>query len=103
MNCPKCDIDIGDTFERADPSVGLMSGGWYCGACDLAIGEDEVEREHFDDDVPIMTAREFRGDRPIGTPISELSGQPGPRSDLGHPDHARHKEFKRIARSWGYD
>ena len=33
------------------------------------------------------------GPKPYGTPISQLSGQPGP----------GHEEFLRIARSWGYD
>lgn len=52
------------------------------------------EREPLEGDVPLMTAREFRGDRPLGTPLSELSGQPG------KPGYA---EFCRIAKSYGYD
>lgn len=44
MNCPKCDADISDTFERDDPSCGI-SAGWYCGDCDLAIAEWEAPRE----------------------------------------------------------
>lgn len=102
MNCPKCDEDISDTFERDDPSVGI-NGGWYCGVCDLAVGEHEVERERFDDDVPIITAREARGDRPLGTPLAELSGQPGDPRDPNDPRHAGYEKFKQIARSWGYD
>lgn len=43
------------------------------------------------------------GPRKLGTPLSELSGRPGPKDDIGHPDHARYAEFCRIARSWGYD
>ncbi len=27
--------------------------------------------------------------------------QPGPKDDIGHPDHARYAEFCRIARAWG--
>ena len=100
MNCPKCDADISDTHEPDDPSVGI-TGGYYCDACDLAVGEDDYEP--MEDDVPIMTAREFRGYRPLGTPLPELSAQPGPKNDIGHPDHARYAEFCRIARSWGYD
>lgn len=42
MNCPKCDADISDTHEGADPDTGVMSGGWYCDACDLAIADWEV-------------------------------------------------------------
>lgn len=26
--CPSCDADISDTYEPADPSVGILSGGW---------------------------------------------------------------------------
>ncbi len=102
MNCPKCDADISDTFEGADPSVGI-SAGWYCDACDLAIGEHEYPREPMEGDVPIMSAREFRGDRPLGTPISKLSSQPGDPKNLDDPRHAGYAEFRRIARSWGYD
>jgi hypothetical protein len=99
LNCPKCDADISDSYEPDDPSVGIV-GGWYCDACDLPIGEHEVERQHFDDDVPIPP---IDRSRPLGTPLSELSGQPGPKDDIGHPDHARYAEFCRIAKSWGYD
>lgn len=103
VNCPKCDADVSDTYEPADHSVGIMSGGWFCDACDLPIGEDEVGREPLEGDVGIMSATEFLGGRPIGTPISELSTQPGPKNDLSHPDHARYAEWCRIARSWGHD
>lgn len=102
MNCPKCDTDISDSHEPDDWSVGIV-GGWYCDACDLAIGEHEVAREPLEDDVPIISAKEARGDKPLGTPISELSGRPGPKDDIGHPDHARYAEFCRIARSWGHE
>lgn len=99
MNCPKCDADISESYEPDDPSVGI-NGGWYCDACDLPIGEWEVAREPLEDDVGVPPADRSQ---PIGTPISELSGQPGPKNDIGHPDHARYAEFCRIARSWGYD
>jgi hypothetical protein len=102
MNCPKCDADIGETFEPADFSVGIMSGGWYCDACDFAVGEDEVGREYHDDDVIVGPASRDAS-KPLGTPLSELRGQPGPKDDIGHPDHARYAEFCRIGRSWGYD
>ena len=97
MNCPKCDADISDSYEPDDPSVGIY-GGWYCGDCDLAVGED-YHREPMDDDVPIMSAKEFRGDRPLGTPASELASQPGTTDE----QRAKYENFKRIAKSWGYD
>ncbi len=101
MNCPKCDADIGDSYEPDDPSVGI-NAGWFCDACDLAVGDDG-HREPVEGDVPIMTAREFRGDRPLGTPISELSGQPGDPNDPDDPRHLGYEKFRRIARTYGYD
>jgi hypothetical protein len=102
MNCPKCDADISESFEPDDPSVGIY-GGWFCDACDLAIGEHEVDREPLPDDVPIMTAKEFHDGRLFGTPISALSGQPGDPRDPNDPRHAGYAEFCRIARFWGHE
>lgn len=101
-HCPKCDADVSDTYEPDDSSVGAV-GGWYCDACDIGIGEWEIEREPSADDVPIMSAKELRGDRPLGTPISELSGQPGNPNNLSDPRHAGYAEFCRIARSYGHE
>src|SRR5665213_2069332 len=72
MNCPKCDADIGDSYEPDDRSIG---GGWYCDACEFAIREHEVPREPMAADAEIISAHESRGDRPLGTPLSELSTQ----------------------------
>lgn len=93
INCPKCDADISDTYEPADYECGI-NPGWYCDACDLGIGEHEIEREPLDGDVGIMSAKEFRGDKPLGTPLSEISSQPGT------PGYA---EWLRISKSWGHD
>lgn len=101
MNCPKCDADVSDTYESDDASVGICAG-WYCDACDLAIGEHDYPREPLEGDVEISLAPR-RSDNEIGTPISELSGRPGPKDDSRHPDHVRYAEFCRIARSWGYE
>lgn len=90
-HCPKCEADVSDSYEGADPSVGIFAAGWYCDTCDLFI---EHAYEPMEDDVPIISATEALGDRPRGTPISQLSGRPG------EPGYA---EFKRIAKSWGYD
>lgn len=100
MICPKCKTDITESYEPDDWSVGIV-GGYYCDACDLGVGEDT--REPIEGDVPIMSAKEFRGDRPLGTPISALSSQPGDPNNLSDPRHAGYAEFCRIARSWGYD
>lgn len=99
-HCPKCDADISDSYEPDDWSVGIAAG-WYCDACDLGVGDDGY-REPMEGDVGIPPAPRPPGGK-YGTPCSELSGQPGPKNDLGHPDHARYAEFCRIARSWGYD
>lgn len=90
MNCPKCDADISDSFESDDPSVGI-NGGWYCDACDLAIGEHEVDREPLEGDVSIAPADPGRA---LGTPLSKISTQ---------PDQPGYEEWLRICRSWGYD
>lgn len=44
--CPKCGGDVSDTYEGYDPDVGIMSGGWYCEPCDLAIVEEDDESEY---------------------------------------------------------
>lgn len=102
LRCPKCDADISDTFEPDDPSCGI-SAGWFCDACNLGIAEWEAPLEPMADDVPIMSAKEFRGDRPIGTPLSELSGQPGDPRDPDDPRHAGYERFTRIAKSWEHE
>ena len=101
MNCPKCDADVSETYEPDDPLVGVC-GGWFCDACDLAIGEHEYPHEPLEGDVEIPSAPR-RPDGNIGTPLSQLSGQPGPKDDIGHPDHAHHAEFCRTARSCGFE
>lgn len=89
VDCPKCNADISDSYEPDDWSVGIV-GGYYCDACDLAVSDDYDPME---DDVVIGPAPRDP-DKPLGTPISELSGRPG------HPGYA---EFCRIAKSWGHD
>lgn len=92
VHCRKCDADISDTYEGADPSTGMMTGGYYCDACDLSVADWEVESEPMLGDVPISFAR--APGEPLGTPASQLSGRPG---------EPGWEEWKRIARSWGYD
>ena len=53
MHCPKCDADVSDSYQAAEPDVGIMSSGYYCDACDLAIDSDDGDRCH-DDDVQIF-------------------------------------------------
>jgi hypothetical protein len=96
VNCPKCQADISDTYEGADPEVGMMSGGYYCQDCDHGVAEWEVEREPQPGDVQISFARP---NSEIGTPASELASQPGTTIE----QRLRHENFCRIAKSWGYD
>ena len=91
IHCPKCDADVSDSYEPADPSVGIMCGGWYCGACDLPV---DGEHESSEGDAPISFVEPREPGEKLGTPLSELSGQPG---------SPGYEKFKRIAKSWGYD
>lgn len=50
--CPKCGTDIGDSYQGAEPDVGI-GAGWYCDTCDLAIGDEDGPEPH-DDDVQIF-------------------------------------------------
>jgi hypothetical protein len=50
--CPKCGVDIGDSYQGAEPDVGI-GGGWYCDACDLAVGDEDGPEPH-DDDVQVF-------------------------------------------------
>ena len=99
MHCPKCDADISESYEPDDWSCGITEG-WFCDACDLAVAGWEHPREPMEGDVGIPPRDP---DRPLGIPLSELSGQPGPKNDPRHPDHKRYENFKRIARSWGHE
>lgn len=93
--CPKCDVDISESYEPADHSVGIMGGGWYCDTCDLAVSEEDYH-EPMDGDIgPISFIDPDRkpGD-PIGTPLSEISTQPGT---------SGYAEWVRISKSWGHD
>lgn len=74
-HCPDHDFEY-DPYER----------GRFCVHCGM-----EHEYEPDEHDVPISF---IDGDRPLGTPLSQLSGRPG------HPGYA---EFCRIAESWGYE
>jgi len=96
IHCPKCAADISDTYEAADPSVGIMCGGYYCDACDLGVADHEAY-EPMEGDVPISVTHDPA--EPLGTPFSELASQPGTTPE----QQAKYENFKRIARSWGYD
>lgn len=91
MQCPKCNIDISDTYEGDDYSCGIIAG-WYCDACDMSFAEHEYPREQLEDDVSISPTTLRVGEQ-IGTPISQLSGRPG---------QPGFKKFCEIAFSWGY-
>lgn len=86
MHCPKCDAEL--EYEGADPDVGVFGSGYYCEACDEF---HEAEYEPMEGDVAISFAP---ADKPLGTPLSQLSGRPG------HPGYA---EFCRIAKTYGHD
>lgn len=39
--CPSCGVDISDSYESADPSVGIFGSGWYCEECDIFVDDDD--------------------------------------------------------------
>lgn len=49
VECPKCGTDISDTFQAAEPDVGVTNGSWFCDACDVV-----VEQESDDDDSDLL-------------------------------------------------
>lgn len=53
IECPKCGTDISDSYEPADPSVGIMGSGWYCDECQIAVDDNDGPESH-DDDVPLF-------------------------------------------------
>lgn len=51
FECPKCGADISDSFQEAEPDVGI-SAGWSCDNCNEGFA-DEDGPETFDDDVHV--------------------------------------------------
>jgi transcription elongation factor Elf1 len=45
FECPKCGADISDSYESAEPDVGIMSSGFYCEVCDIAYAAEEDDYE----------------------------------------------------------
>lgn len=52
VECPKCGTDISDTYQGPEPDVGIEMGGWFCDACDVAVGDEDGPEPH-DDDVMV--------------------------------------------------
>lgn len=47
VECPKCGADISESYQAYDPDVGIMSGSWYCEACDEVVVDDDPDSEDF--------------------------------------------------------
>jgi hypothetical protein len=45
-HCPVCDADITDTYEPAEPDVGILSGGWHCDICDKSFEDHDNDDNH---------------------------------------------------------
>lgn len=45
IECLKCGADISDTYQSAEPDVGIMGSGWYCEACDLVVEDDDDDSD----------------------------------------------------------
>ena len=80
-------IRIDDNERNAD-AVFICGIKWPLPEGDLYVNEGELRAERAD-----CPGCNPGGPRPLGTPISQISGRPG------HPGFA---EFKRIADSWGH-
>lgn len=97
MNCPKCHADISDSYEPDDWSVGI-NAGWFCEACDLAVGDDG-RREPMEGDVEIPRAP--KADGKYGIPTDMLQGRvPAPDDFDGQ---VKFDNWKRLCRSWGFE
>ncbi len=55
FECPKCGEDIGDSYQGAEPDVGV-SAGYYCDACNEGFADDG-EYEGHETDVSISSLR----------------------------------------------
>lgn len=46
--CPRCEADISDTYEGADPDVGINSSGWTCETCNLFVEQDDQDNDDYE-------------------------------------------------------
>jgi len=46
--CPKCGADISDTYEVAEPDVGIFGSGWYCHTCELVVDDEGDDSDDYD-------------------------------------------------------
>lgn len=51
--CPRCGADISDSYQEAEPDVGIMGAGWFCDACNEGYGDEDGPEPH-DDDVGLF-------------------------------------------------
>lgn len=49
--CPKCGADISETYQGAEPDVGIMSSGWYCDVCNIYVDDDDDGSSFMDEDL----------------------------------------------------
>lgn len=48
--CPKCGADISDTYEVAEPDVGIFGTGWFCNICNLFVeNEEDFDEDYIND------------------------------------------------------
>lgn len=55
FECPKCGVDISDTYQNDEPDVGVCAG-WFCDACNEGFGVEDSPEPH-DDDVSLFGTR----------------------------------------------
>lgn len=49
-HCPKCDANISDSYQPAEPDVGIPTTSWHCDICNLTIYDDSDGSDDYNDE-----------------------------------------------------
>jgi hypothetical protein len=51
VECPKCGADISETYQSAEPDVGIIGSGWFCDACEEFVEDDGDDFDFYPEDL----------------------------------------------------